>query len=138
MRLVLDSAGRIREFAGELLAAEIERVRDVLEEDQPEDKVLVLGGLDRTTQLVGGFKECGAVRAFALPANARNIDLVRSRRDLDHDRMIAHRQLQRAGVLLYKKPTLAADMPAAGDEIGQIPFIDRQTAPLIRRAASVR
>jgi len=45
------------------VATLIERVRDVLEKDQAEDEVLVLGRLDAAAELVGGLEEGRAVRA---------------------------------------------------------------------------
>ena len=45
-------------FGADLLAALGERVGDVLEEDQAEDEVLVLGRVHRAAQLVGGLPQC--------------------------------------------------------------------------------
>jgi NAD-dependent oxidoreductase involved in siderophore biosynthesis len=45
-------AGRVAELGLELAAALLERVRDVLQEQQSEHQVLVLGRLDRPAQLV--------------------------------------------------------------------------------------
>ena len=45
------------ELGADLLAALVERVGDVLEEDEPEDDVLVLRGVHRAAQLVGGLPE---------------------------------------------------------------------------------
>mgnify|MGYP001201254124 CR=1 FL=1 len=43
----------------------LEGVRDVLEEDEPEHEVLVLGGLDVAAKSVAGIEECLGERQFA-------------------------------------------------------------------------
>ena len=48
-------------------AALLERVRDVLQEQQPEHEVLVLGRLDRSAQLVRRLEQRRAVRAVPVP-----------------------------------------------------------------------
>src|SRR5664280_1642704 len=45
------------QLAAEVPTAFLEGVFDVLEEDQPEDDVLVLAGVHRATQLVGGLPQ---------------------------------------------------------------------------------
>ena len=45
----------------ELVAAGLEGVGDVLQEEQAEDDVLVLGGIDLAAKRVGGLPECVGV-----------------------------------------------------------------------------
>ena len=52
--------------ASRALATLLERVGDVLQEQQPEDEVLVLRGLDRAAQLVRSLEQRGAVRAVVV------------------------------------------------------------------------
>src|SRR5574337_2047849 len=53
----VEVGGRVGEFRREGRAALVEGVGDVLEEDEAEDDVLVLGGVHAGTQLVGGGPE---------------------------------------------------------------------------------
>lgn len=57
---------RFESSAFQLRALELERVRDVLEKQQSEDEVLVLGRFDRAAKLVGSLEERGAVGAIGV------------------------------------------------------------------------
>ena len=68
---------RISELALQRVAPLLEGIRNVLQEQQTEHQVLVLGRLDAATELVGRLKERRAVGAVDTSAQAITSEVVR-------------------------------------------------------------